>query len=224
MTSVRIHGILAREFGDSFMLNIGNPSDVLQAIDCNREGFIRRIIQLQKEGFGYDIIVNKTRIREGRQMNAHKNPEVIDLVPVIAGSGLEAIVFIFEKLITAVLFAAVAYALSPKPDQEALEAEAAASKQSLIFSNSVNVASQGAPVPVGYGRLIVGTQVIQATIKSYPQHSDPEYLLTDGLNETEDDTALQINQGLGGLEFDDPEGGPPPADVVVNSVGLPFQK
>ena len=112
MTSVRIHRTLAREFGDSFMLNIGNPSDVLQAIDCNRKGFIRRIIQLQKEGFGYDIIVNKTRIREGRQMNAHKNPEVIALVPVIAGSWLEAIVFIFEKLVTVVLFAAISYALS----------------------------------------------------------------------------------------------------------------
>ena len=62
MTSVRIHGILAREYGDSFILNINNPKDVLQAIDCNRTGFIRRIINLQKEGFHYDIIIDKRKI------------------------------------------------------------------------------------------------------------------------------------------------------------------
>jgi len=53
------------------------------------------------------------------------------------------------------------------------------------------VASQGAPVPVGYGRLKVGTQVIQATVKSYPQYNDPNYLLTDGQDIS--DVAIQTN-------------------------------
>ena len=183
MTSVKLHGILAREYGDSFMLNIGNPKNVLQAIDCNRAGFIKRIISLQKEGFIYDLLINRQRIIVGEEMEGFAHPETIDLVPVIAGSsGLEPLVaWVFTKLVFAAFAAGIAYALAPKPDEiEALEIEAAASKQSLIFSNTANIASQGTPVPVGYGRLKVGTQVIQATIKSYPQNTDPAYLLTDG--------------------------------------------
>ena len=180
MTSVRLHGILAREYGNSFTLNIRNPRNVLHAIDCNRDGFIRRIISLQKEGFGYDIIINKKRISVGEEMEGFSRPETIDLVPVIAGSSGAELLWIFEKVLTAVLFATITYALTPKPDIDALEVEASPTKQSLVFSNRANIASQGAPVPIGYGHLKVGTQVIQATVKSYPQYSNPEYLLTDG--------------------------------------------
>ena len=73
--------------------------------------------------------------------------------------------------------AAISYALTPKPENEALEISAGASKGSLIFTNTANVASQGSPVPIGYGRLLVGSQVIQATIKSFPQHQDPSEAL-----------------------------------------------
>ena len=61
MTIVNIHGILAREFGNSFILSLPNPKDVLEAIDCNREGFLQRLIELQREGFCYDLIINKER-------------------------------------------------------------------------------------------------------------------------------------------------------------------
>lgn len=177
MTTVKLHGILAREYGESFKLDIENPQTILKALDCNRVGFIARLIQLQKEGFAYDIIVNKKRIEDGTEMERLLFPQTIDLVPAIAGSGmiLGAIFSIFAgggiiaNIALALVFAAVTYALSPKPEQQSLEIDAAGSKTSLIFSNIANVASQGAPVPLGYGRLKVGSQVIQATIKSYPQ-------------------------------------------------------
>jgi len=177
MTTVKLHGILAREYGESFKLDIENPQTILKALDCNRVGFIARLIQLQKEGFAYDIIINKKRIEDGTEMERLLFPQTIDLVPAIAGSGmiLGAIFSIFAgggiiaNIALALVFAAVTYALSPKPEQQSLEIDAAGSKTSLIFSNIANVASQGAPVPLGYGRLKVGSQVIQATIKSYPQ-------------------------------------------------------
>ena len=81
--------------------------------------------------------------------------------------------------------------MTPKPDVDSLEIQADAGKTSLVFSNRVNIASQGSPVPVGYGRLKVGTQVIQATVKSYPQYSDPNYVLTDGRDVS--DLAFQTN-------------------------------
>tara|TARA_Y100000004_G_scaffold195608_1_gene263076 strand:+ start:2309 stop:2914 length:606 start_codon:yes stop_codon:yes gene_type:complete len=184
MTQVYIHGILAREYGNNFKLSLPNPKDVLEAIDCNRKGFISRIIELHKEGLCYDIIIDKKRISSGEEMEGFHNPKTIDLVPAITGAGFLAPVFAFlgsgtllASIAKAVIFAAISYALTPKPEVEALELEADASKSSLIFSNTVNVATQGTPVPIGYGRLKVGSQVIQATVKSFPQHQTPQKAL-----------------------------------------------
>jgi len=187
MTIINIHGILGREYGTSFILSISNPKDVLEAIDCNKQGFLQRLIELQREGLCYDIIVNKTRITNGPDMENMSSPATIDLVPAISGSGpfmapiLGAMFSVgagagltfAASLANAVLFAAISYALAPKPENEALEVVAGGSKSSMIFSNTANLASQGSPVPIGYGRLIVGSQVIQATIKSYPQYMPP---------------------------------------------------
>ena len=134
MTIVNIHGILAREFGNSFKLSLPNPKDVLEAIDCNREGFLQRLVQLQKEGFCYDLIINKERITNGPDMDNISNPNTIDLVPAITGSGPamapilgaiftglqgKALAFV-ASIANAVLFASISYALTPKPENEAL--------------------------------------------------------------------------------------------------------
>ena len=186
MTVINIHGILAREYGNSFVLSLPNPKDVLEAIDCNKQGFLQRLVELQREGLCYDIIINKTRITNGPDMDHMSNPDTIDIVPAISGSGpfmAPIIGSIFgltggtltfaAALANSVLFSAISYALTPKPENEALEIVAGGSKSSMIFSNTANLASQGSPVPIGYGRLIVGSQVIQATIKSYPQYMPP---------------------------------------------------
>lgn len=205
MTQIMLHGILAREFGDTFSMRVENPKDILHAIDANRRDFIARIIELQKEGFLYEIIINKQRVHSATEMENHREPETIDLVPAITGSGLVAaasaiIGFLgsgtfLAAIAKAVLFAAISYALTPKPEVEQLEITAGASTQSLIFTNTVNVATQGAPVPVGYGRLKVGSQVIQASIKSFPRSEKTRDALNPGLGALNDiNASLRTNK------------------------------
>jgi predicted phage tail protein len=188
MTNIRLHGVLAKEYGQNFSLNVGRPKNVLHAIDANRDGFIARMVQLHKEGCIYEVIINNTRLTEPNGLEEENDPATIDLVPVITGSGpIAAIVAtatssaLIGNIVAAVFWAALSFALSPQPELQQIEATAQASKSSLIFSNTVNTANQGAPLPVGYGRLKVGSQVIQATIKSYPQHQPvDEALPTQG--------------------------------------------
>ena len=185
MTTIRLHGILAKEYKDIFTMKIEKPSSVFNAIDCNRQGFLKRVIELQKEGFIYDVIVDKTRITDGYQMDAMKNPETIDLVPVIVGSGpIGTFLFggtsILGSLAGSLALAGISYALAPKPDlqDQRVSATAEASRSSFVFGNVINTASQGTPVPIGYGRLKVGSKVIQATIKSFPQNQQTQNVLT----------------------------------------------
>ena len=186
MTIIRLHGILAKEYGQNFCLNVGNPKNLLHAIDANRDGFISRIIQLQKEGCVYEIIINKERLNNQKEPQNYDSSQIIDLVPAITGSGPAVFLPLFggnallAHIASAVFFAAVSYALTPTPEVQQIEATAQASKASMVFSNTVNTASQGAPLPIGYGRLKVGSKVIQATIKSYPQHQPVDEALKAG--------------------------------------------
>jgi len=181
MTDVFIHGILAQEYQQHFKFNLKSSTDVLKAIDCNREGFLARVTQLQREGFHYDILINKKRIKSADEFKSLKNSTRIDLVPVIVGQGKAILLLlgvsgtasVAANIAIAVGLAAIAYLLTPKPDlglppQQELSAEAQAQKQSYIFSSTINLARQGTFLPLGYGRLKVGSAVVQASIKSFP--------------------------------------------------------
>jgi len=194
MTSIILHGILAKEFQPSFRMEIRKAANVVKAIDANRPSFNKRIFDLAKEGLNYTIIVDGRKITELEELNAQKEPQEIHLVPLIVGAGGVALVSAVivagggtigaaglvggaafaAGLINAVVLTAVSVGLqmllAPKPDAgPPISAATKALSESFSFSNKANVASQGTPVPVGYGRLKVGSQLIQMSIKSYPQ-------------------------------------------------------
>ena len=91
MTTIRLHGILAQKYGEVFKMDISKPRDVIRAIDANRDGFRKTVMDLQKEGFSYEILVNKKRLNKESFLNSKKAQE-IDLVPFIVGAGTELLV------------------------------------------------------------------------------------------------------------------------------------
>lgn len=58
------------------------------------------------------------------------------------------------------MFGGISQALSSTPTSQSVEA--VSNRPSYAFDGAVNTAAQGGPVPVCYGRLIVGSQVISA--------------------------------------------------------------
>ena len=116
--------------------------------------------------------------------------EVFSITPVIAGAGrggvgeiflglglIAAAVFIpglglglGGALVTkvglfggALLLKGIATAISPQPELSSLDdGPDAARLESFSFSNVVNTARQGLPVPIAYGRVFVGSQVISS--------------------------------------------------------------
>lgn len=194
MTDIILHGILAKEFGEKFKMKINKAKNVVKAIDVNRRNFHQRIIELSKEGLNYTLIVDGQKISEIQELNINKEPKEIHLVPMIIGSGPVAVgtaiitaiagaaaataagataAFIVGSIALAAVSIGLSMLLAPKPDAgPPISASTKAMSDSFAFSNKVNVASQGSPVPVGYGRLIVGGQVIQFAAKSFPQNQD----------------------------------------------------
>ena len=104
----------------------------------------------------------------------------------LTGTTLLAATAIGTAVVYGVGAAMLSKALRPKPEKkpdvggtvatdvtapaqdEPVTLESRAAAASMLFNNVANVASQGDPVPLGYGRLKLGTSVIQATVKSFP--------------------------------------------------------
>jgi predicted phage tail protein len=185
MTKINLHGLLAFEFGESMELFIKKPKDVFYAIDANKKNFYQRIIELATIGCHYSIIIDGENLKDLKELEIKKQAQVIDLVPVIAGSGkvggailtvVGIVAFFFNPALgIALIGMGVSMMLAPKPGNgngldppKASVGTASALNQSFYFSNVANLAQQGGAVPVGYGRLRIGSSVVQTTQTSYP--------------------------------------------------------
>lgn len=187
MNKIRLHGILAKEFGKTLDLKINNLNFILDAVNVNKEGFRKRVISMQQDGFNYAILVNGKMVKSKNDLAIEEDGEVIDFVPIIAGQGLivagaaiagfGAIAGIGALVTFGLTLAATAIvgALTA-PDPPKFEAQEIATRgldKSFAFANKANLATQGQVVPLAYGRLKIGSNVIQSVIKTYPQNTPP---------------------------------------------------
>jgi len=201
MTQVILHGILAKEFRKSFSLAIKRPKEAFDAISCSHSNFRNRIAELANQGIYFALLVDGKKITSMEELSIASDNQKIDITPVICGHGpfpfiapfiVKAGAFIasnafLSQLVVGVAMMGIQMMLAPKPETQRPESVVNSAKQSFLFSSKANVAEQGIPVPVGYGRLRVGSAIIQSTIKSYPQAFEKEIALaSEGQLETND--------------------------------------
>ena len=182
MTKINLHGILKYEFGEVIPLNITRPKEVIDAIDSIKKDFRTRIYQLARENVHFNIIADGESIKNFNQLEMKKNFKQIDIIPMIAGA-IEPFTTIAINIAIMIASMAIQMAMRPKPPKpQQIQSEVSASKQSFLISSNTNLAQQGIPVPVGYGRLRVGSYVIQSTVKSYPQVQSVANVLSNDAN------------------------------------------
>lgn len=190
---VKIHGLLASFFGDVVKINISNINNIINAIDCIKSGFRKKMKELLEKGYNYDLVYDK------------ENENCIHIIPLISGSGRVAMYIIGAILIviavvmmfvpglqpasgalltfvvttlfsTGVSLIITAATLPKTPQAETRQSyqniggsvlTKGVDGQSFIFSNEYNSGSQGSAIPLGYGKLKIGSRILQSTIFSY---------------------------------------------------------
>ncbi|RTK99172.1 MAG: tail assembly protein [Proteobacteria bacterium] len=131
------------------------------------------------------------KVKESEFNFRFSNLDTIDILPVIEFAGsdfltvlLGALLIVVGVLVTigtlgggallgaaliiggiGVLAAGTINLLSKPPKSEDFREIQNGGKSSYLFSGPQNVINEGGPVPVGYGRLIIGSQVISASYK-----------------------------------------------------------
>ena len=176
MTEVYLHGILAKKYGKVHRMSLSKPKDLLLAMEANYDDFPLELKKLAKKNIHYSFVINDRWVKNYEQFSG--KIEKIDFVPCILGSGpavfaftlIQGIMF-WGGLALAIGSAIYSYIQAGKVDYPQLpgaQGVSAAFSKSLAFSNRENVMEQGNPVPLVYGRLRIGSFVIQSSLKSFP--------------------------------------------------------
>jgi predicted phage tail protein len=189
MTTVYLHGLLAKEFGRKFRFSLSRPRDAVWAIDANKKGFVNRLLELSKGGANYSVVVdgslaNKFSVEKAGAKEIHILPAISGSAGVVTAIGVILYAAALYAPEWAVVYlvalgsAAISYGISnlmqkdQKVDVGSASATSTALNKSFLFSNGENVTEQGIPMPIGYGRLRIGSAVIQSTVKSFPAKFD----------------------------------------------------
>jgi len=187
MVTVMLYGFLGQRFGKVHRYDVRSPAEAVRALSVTLPGFRKALL----DGGAYRVLVaGKEALPLERVGDPVSERESIRIVPVVAGArgGLgqillgAALIFaapwvaaggtgLFANAIAAgkiasgiglnLVLGGVSQMLfaPPKPQGTAERPE---NKPSYAFDGAVNTAAQGNPVPVLYGRMIVGSQVISS--------------------------------------------------------------
>jgi predicted phage tail protein len=192
MTEIHLHGILGKKYGRLHRFAIKEPRDIVRALEANYENFSKDIKDLLKKNIVYSIVADDQWI-QGDSFAKKDKVKKIDFIPIILGSGpFAAFIPTIIAIVVSVAAAVYAYVQAGKqqyPQIPGAEGISSANSKSLSFSNRENITEQGNPVPLVYGRLKVGSFVVQSSIKSFPL----TLTLTDEfLNSTAKKSANQV--------------------------------
>lgn len=177
MTRILLSGCLAKTFGREFFrkLETGTAREAFSALQHTVDGFADFIRDSARRGLRFAIFRNRENINEdGFTLSGTTE---IRIVPVICGSkrgGLLQIVAGAALMVASIWLGPVAFSiglsmviggvsqmLSPTPKSPSQQDQASTeNKPSYLFNGAFNSTQQGLPVPVVYGRMLVGSSVV----------------------------------------------------------------
>ena len=180
MTTIRIEGWLGELLGRKWDLKVKNFVELFNAIENNTHKL--RSFLLKNRGNSFAMFVDGELVDNKNFLFTNIRGKRVDIMPVLAcattaiasqiasavlgpaeGFAFAATVFVLDTLITAVITMGtsilIAKLMAPDDPQ-------AVNTTSFVFGSAENVSSQGQVVPVGYGRVRIGSKVISTSMST----------------------------------------------------------
>lgn len=173
MVTVRFYGDLRRRFGEQWVLDTRSPREALHALLTQLPGLRAYFREHATRSF---LVRGPHQDYDETDLHYPQSCGVLKVVPLVHGAGaigkilagiaVAAIGFFLPVAGAAVMafgaslaLSGLAELLSPRAAATATP-EKADNEPSLAFDGAVNTMGQGGPVPLGYGHMRVGSQVI----------------------------------------------------------------
>ena len=160
MKKVFLHGELGESLGKEWDLEVDSVQEVFCAIEANTNRFTKFLAENSEKFKYYTFQIDDEYLTSKKELESKlpKKAKNIHIMPQVAGGD---IVNILIQVVIAVAMGFIMKALfkPPKPKEER-------QTRSYLFSGPENTAAQGIPVPLGYGRLRVGSVVVSASLRN----------------------------------------------------------
>lgn len=190
LTPVILSGFLAKRFGKRFDLAVRCPREAVRALCVQLDGFERALLDYQP---GFRVWLDREEVADGTLLDGPHAAAPIRIVPVVAGgkSGAASILigaaliyfsggiasgFTMEGSVaeaqlaagiagigTSMVMGGIAQILIGAPKQPQAPV---VNQPNFVYNGAVNTTQSGNPVPWGFGRMIIGSQVISGAIIS----------------------------------------------------------
>jgi predicted phage tail protein len=187
LTTVTLYGPLGKEFGRDWQLAVSSPAEALQLIEANKPGVRNWIRNNLSKYDRYKVIIDyhdgKKEHLDQETFALERKVKRIRFVPIVTGAGGGIGKMILGAILIYVGFAVlpggplalgvmgagvslmlggIAELISPRPKKT--DASVREDGTSYFFDGPVNTTQQGVPVPLIYGRVLVGSHAISAKV------------------------------------------------------------
>jgi predicted phage tail protein len=190
MSTIKLSGSLAKIFGREHVRLIGPIREAFRALSATLPGFEKYMNTSKSRGLTFAIFVDNKNIGK-EDMDFPSNGRVIRIVPVILGSKRDGVLQtilgavlvvvgaigvtwgqafgggawgpVAMQMGAAMMAGGVIQMLSPQAGGLASK-QSADNQASYAFGGVTNTAAQGYPVPLAYGKRLIGGAIISAGI------------------------------------------------------------
>jgi len=166
MIDITLHGILGKKLGKNWRLNVDSVYEIFEAVEANNQKINKYFSDFKKFVTHFVVYI------DGKILPAHllkskilENGSKVEIVPIIQGSGIELIIIGILLIVLSIILAVV---LSPKSPKDV-------KTNSTVLGGVRNVLNRNIPVPIGYGRLRIGSAVISNMISISPIPANSAY-------------------------------------------------
>lgn len=191
MITLRFNGEIADRFGKEYTFHVDTIQKALKMMEVNFKGFFNYLKDSDQRIAGYEVIKNATPLTEtSDEFYIQSDTAVVTITPVAIGAGANARIITGVVLVivgacmmwaggsgsllaaqgmsvlmggAALAIGGIAEKLSATKLNNAADDEAD-TPESYIFSGPTNTSRQGTAIFVGYGKHLVGSIVISASI------------------------------------------------------------
>ncbi|WP_283149723.1 tail assembly protein [Silvimonas soli] len=188
LRTIRLYGALGAKFGRVHEFVVSNTAGAVRAMCAMLPGFERELMTARDRGVVYAIFHGKRNVAV-ENLHDPLGADEIRIAPVLTGNKRGGILQVIVGAVLVIVGAVLTYfgfgaigipmmkmgamlalggviqMLSPQPAGLGTS-DRPDNKASYNFNGPVNTSAQGNPVPLGYGRMIIGSAVISAGIFS----------------------------------------------------------
>lgn len=157
MVNVKLHGVFENFIDTDWTLNVKSVLEIFEAIEANTNKLVSTLGILNEYISHFIIYVDEKPVPP-EYLNSpilNKNSKV-EIVPLIIGSA-ELIIGLVLLAISTGIQMLITKLLTPKSPVDIKTV-------SRLFSNYENVSLRNVPIPIGYGRLKIGSIVVSNNI------------------------------------------------------------